>query len=87
MIGDGKTPDLFFVSSFEGGRKSRGVILITRSFELAYTVWSNMPRTHESSLEGRRFGTICSVEPKDDDDKRLVRIDDSATFRRMYSKK
>ncbi len=86
MVGDGKLPHLFFVSTHEGGKKSRGVILITRSFELAYMVWSNLPRTFESSLEGRKFGTICSVEPEEDGSKKLIVIDDSRMFRKQHSK-
>lgn len=86
MVGDGKSPHLFFVSAFEGGRKSSGVILITRNFELAHAVWRNLPRTHESTLEGRKYGTICSVEPKEEGSKKLIVVDNSADFRKYHSK-
>lgn len=76
MIGDGQTPDVFFVT------REGNVILVTTDFDLAYDQWRQLPRTRESSLENRTWGCICTVEPKSDTSKRLIVIDDSAGFRR-----
>ena len=87
MIGDEKTPNLFFVSE-------QGVIItVTRDFEIAYTQWKHLEASFfrvECALEDRRYGTICSVEPRTDDmgnNKQMITIDDSDSFRRMYLKK
>ena len=87
MVGNGKTPNLFFVSE-------QGVIItVTRDFEIAYEQWLSLASGYsrvECALEDRRYGTICSVEPRTDDiadSKQLINIDDSASFRRMYLKK
>lgn len=78
MIGDGKVPDLFFVT--HGGN----VILVARDFEIAYSVWKNIShqRTLETSLENRRTGVLASVEPESDrPGARLVLHDDTHDFR------
>ena len=87
MVGDGKTPNLFFVSE-------QGVIItVTRDFEIAYEQWLSLASGYsrvECALEDRRYGTICSVEPRTDDmgnNKQMITIDDSDSFRRMYLKK
>lgn len=61
MIGDGKTPDVFFVS--EQGK----INLVTTDFELAYYRWQVLSRgcRMECALENRTYGTICAVEPED----------------------
>lgn len=63
-IGDGKAPQLFFVSL-----KRFGVVTVTRSFDVAYEQWQNYARTMRSelpSLEDRLYGTIASVEITED---------------------
>lgn len=73
LVGDGKSPNLFFVSS-EGN-----VILISRDFDVAYLKWKQhaQDRDHESALEDRQYGVISSVEPSEDESGRLVVRDDS----------
>ncbi len=78
MVGDGKNPNLFFVSS-EGN-----IILISRDFDVAYMKWRQHAERpdHESALEDRHTGVIASVEPESDDpDAKLIVIDDSEMFR------
>ena len=80
MIGDGQTPDLFFVTD-EGA-----VVLIETSALRAYGRWRDLaqrsPRK-ECALENRTFGVIASVEPRDDtEDAPLIVCDDY----RMFSK-
>lgn len=70
-IGDGKTPDLFFVVD-------RGtVITITRNFEIALREWRSLARRYplmESTLENRKDGTLASVEPIDDSPNAKLRV-------------
>ena len=76
MVGDGKNPNLFFVTD-------RGVtIMVTRSFQTAYSQWQSLAH-RESALEDRKWGVIASVEPRDDgtaNHKQLIIIDDSHSF-------
>lgn len=77
MVGDGKNPNLFFVSS-EGN-----IILISRDFDVAYLKWKwhAERRDHECALEDRKTGTIASVEPESDEPgAKLIRLDDSKSF-------
>lgn len=56
MVGDGKSPDVFFVT--ERGN----VILITTKFDLAYAAWQELAeRRIVSSLENRTYGFICAA--------------------------
>lgn len=74
LIGDGKTPDLFFVSE-------QGVIItISRSFDTAYNEWKGLPRNIETALENRSYGVICSTSPDDENGNKLVTWDDSRQF-------
>ena len=75
LIGDGKTPNIFFVTF------SANVILITTDKFIAYEVWKKLPKSIESSLEDRRHGCICTTEPLEDDTRRLTTIDDFHNFR------
>lgn len=82
MVGDGKNPNLFFVTE-------QGItITVTRDFNLAYRQWETLAHTYpqiESVLEDRQWGTICSVEPRNDvDHKRLFIFDDSLAFRKRH---
>jgi hypothetical protein len=77
-VGDGKSPNLYFVS------KGNEVLTITRSFAVALQQWRALPKDVETCLEDRRFGVIASNEPDEDGSTRLVKIDDSETFKRMY---
>lgn len=77
-VGDGKAPNLFFVS-VEGVN-----VLISRDFDVAYHEWLQlaMPKNKETALEDRQTGVIASVEPESDDPgARLIKIDDSRTFK------
>ena len=78
-IEDGKNPNLFFVS-----RNKIGVALMTRYFDVAYNFWKDLPRNEESLLEDRKFGVICSIEPKEENGKELIAIDDSFTFKKHH---
>lgn len=79
MVGDGKTPDVFFVSQ-------QGIIvLITTEYELAHSYWAAISRNRdvETALENRTFGVIASVGPEDDeDDAKLVLTDDDFLYKR-----
>lgn len=73
VIGDGKTPNLYFVTD-------RGVVVtVTRSAEAAYRHWRELakrsPRV-ESAVEDRQAGCLASVAPDDDGSTRLIIIDD-----------
>jgi hypothetical protein len=79
MVGDGKSPDLFFVSV--GGN----IVMIAQDFHQAYYAWQSFSESMEieTALENRQYGVIASVEPEDDEPgSRLVRLDDSEGFRR-----
>jgi len=81
IVGDGKAPNLFFVTD------QGNVVTTTRNFHIAYEHWrqlaSRLPKV-ECALEDRRFGCIASIEPKDDGSKVLVKIDDSSLFHKFY---
>jgi hypothetical protein len=77
LVGDGKEPNLFFVSS------NGNIILISRDFEAAYRKYREHARTrdHETALEDRKTGVIASVEPvSDEPDAKLIEHDDSRRF-------
>ena len=81
MIGDGKSPNLFFVTE-------NGVtVTITRNYAAAYFEWRNLawnyPRI-ECALEDRKFGVIASQEPESDTINKLIIRDDSGTFLRHH---
>ena len=71
MVGDGKSPNLFFVTE-------KGVVtMITRNFNDAYENWDlNASLGRESALEDRKNGVTCSMEPEEENG-RLVRRDHS----------
>jgi len=72
MVGDGGSPNVFFVSD------EHGIFLITTDFDTAHEVWTRLPTTRESSLEDRKTGTIASTEPGGDwPGAPLVSYDDS----------
>lgn len=71
LIGDGQTPNLFFVTI------AGNVQLITREFDTAYDYWRFLPRNIETTLEDRLTGVICSTEPIEDGSTKLVTYDDS----------
>ncbi len=69
MVGDGKSPNLFFVT-VEGK-----VILISQDFEPAYKTWRyySFPIRTETGIEDRQYGVMAAVEPDEDESGRLVR--------------
>ncbi len=71
IIGDGKGPNLFFVT-VEGK-----VVLVTQVFQIARDAWEALSAstTTETSLEDRKVGVLASVEPDEDDGGRLVRLE------------
>jgi hypothetical protein len=71
VIGDGQTPNLYFVT-VQGN-----VVLVTREFDQAYDYWRYLPRNVETSLEDRLIGCICTTEPIEDGSTQLVTHDDS----------
>lgn len=73
-VGDGKNPNLFFVSM------GADVQMIAGNFNQAYKFWKTFPRNKESMLEDRKYGVICSTEPVEDGSKKLVTYDDSESF-------
>lgn len=79
-VGDGKAPNLFFVSS------NGANILISRYFDVAYRVWRGLAsdRRIESALEDRQHGVLASVEPESDaPGARNVVHDDTNMLRRL----
>lgn len=81
MVGDGKRPNVFFVSTVKDG-----VILMARSFTTAYQVWKGLPRDIETMLEDRLTGVICDTSPIEDGSKQLRTYDDHRMhgFREVY---
>jgi hypothetical protein len=77
MVGDGDSPDVFFVTD-----KNGDVAMITVDFERAYSFWNDLPKTEQSTLENRKWGVICSTEPRNENDSRLVTMDDATEFRK-----
>jgi hypothetical protein len=75
LIGDGKSPNIFFVS------EQGCVFLVTTNFEAAYMAWRKVDYHKESALEDRKTGVIASREPEEDGSKRLITIDDSYLFK------
>ena len=61
MVGDGKKPNVFFVT------EKGDVITVTQSFEKAYSEWRILAQNHiESALEDRQTGILASagMEPQ-----------------------
>jgi hypothetical protein len=75
IVGDGKTPNIFFVSNSDGH-----VLLISPHFPTAYKYWQELPHNAERTLEDRLWGTIASTEPISEGSKNLVTYDDSQSF-------
>jgi hypothetical protein len=80
IIGDGKLPNVYFVTV--AGK----VRYIATNFDEARELWRKLPRNIETALEDRLFGVIASTEPRDDEDTRLVTYDDSNTFAKHHPK-
>lgn len=78
-VGDGKTPNLYFVS-----QEGMGVVLISRFFDAAYTFWKTLPKLKTTSLEDRKFGVICSTERRSKGLYAYETVDNSALFRKHY---
>ena len=59
MVGDGGTPNLYFVTV------KGNVLLISQDFEIAYRAWRefSFPAKMETGLEDRQVGVLASVEP------------------------
>lgn len=65
LVGDGKAPNMFFVS-LEG----RGVITVTQDAHRAYNEWKRLAmqsKRLQPTLEDRVHGVLASVEPMDDE--------------------
>jgi hypothetical protein len=75
MVGDGKTPNTFFVTR-EGVTE-----LITTHFPTAYRYWLRLPREVETALEDRLCGCLGTNEPEEDGSKKLVFSDDTEWLR------
>ena len=52
MVGDGQSPEVFFVSVLGN------VVMATTDPHAAYSCWRGYPNA-ETSLESRKFGVIC----------------------------
>lgn len=79
MVGDGKAPNVFFVSI--QGR----IILVTTDFAIAYNAWKHLDHKVEDCMEDRQYGVVCSTEPLDDpNDTKLYVHDDSHEYRQRY---
>ncbi len=65
MVGDGKSPNMYFVCDAQGD-----CIMVTRNAKAAYREWKRLASARplsECTLEDRKTGTVCSVEPSDDE--------------------
>lgn len=82
MVGDSGKPNVFFVSLMSN------VVMVTTDFQAAYSHWKKLARCQrekESTLEDRRYGVICSVEPDENPMVKRLRVyDDSMMFIRYY---
>lgn len=73
MVGDGGSPNVFFVS-LEGN-----VLLISLDFNVSYHFWRliSSKRDKDTTLEDRQHGVLASVEPEEEGSDKLIRIDDT----------
>lgn len=81
MVGDDGNPNRYFVSL------GNNVVGVHTSFRSSYEHWKRVSSKNpekETALEDRRFGVIASMEPDEERSGMLIRIDDSATFKRFY---
>ncbi len=72
IIGDGKKPDLFFVTI--AGK----VVVVTQNLEIARRAWEEFaaPMDIETSIEDRLVGTLASITPDPEEaDGDLIRIE------------
>ena len=76
LIGDGQSPNLYFVSV------KGNCVLVSREFDTAYDYWRFLPRNIETSLEDRQIGVICSTEPVEEGATKLITYDDSRMVKR-----
>ena len=80
MVGDGKNPNVFFVSI-------KGAIhLITTDFNVAYDYWRNLARNSRNdhpTLEDRHWGMVCYFGLNHSGN--FVMCDESQTFRKYFS--
>lgn len=70
MVGDGGTPNLFFVT--DGGN----VTMVSTEEENARAAWRALADRfplRECALEDRQTGVLASVQPEEDDSSVLVR--------------
>lgn len=79
LIGDGKTPNLFFVS-IKGD-----IVLVTPEFDTAHEYWLYLPRTIETALEDRRNGMLAATEPEEDGSNVLRTYDNSTHMLHLRS--
>lgn len=63
MVGDGKAPNVYFVSTLKDG-----VILITRDFQAAYDYWRNLPKAVHPILEDRQTGVLGDCEQDENEE-------------------
>ena len=78
-VGDGKTPNLYFVSE-----EGMGVVLISRFFDTAYSFWRTLSKLKQTSLEDRKFGVICSTERRSKGLYAYETIDNSVQFKKFF---
>ena len=74
IVGDGKNPNIYFVS------KGSEIMCITTSYKLARKCWEDLPRNVATAMEDRKYGVIASNDPDEDASGRRVLNDDFHTF-------
>ena len=78
LVGDGKRPNIFFVS-IEGR-----TVVISLDFDVAYDAWAMFSDVgggvENTTLEDRQAGVIASIEPLEDGSGESVLVDNSETF-------
>jgi len=84
LVGDDKTPDLFFVS------RNGVIVAVDTCGNAAHKRWREIsaqsPRV-ECALENRTYGVLSSVEPESDaDNARLIVIDDYPDWARKAAR-
>ena len=70
LVGDGKSPNLYFVSL------AGTVIMVSRDGNAAHRFWKSLGRNVETALEDRCVGLLASTEPIEEGSKQLRTYDD-----------
>lgn len=82
LVGDGNSPNLFFISRNNEDGQTATVITVTHDYNVAYSAWKMLATRCPSlcpTLEDREHGTIASID-RDEETGRLVEHNDCNAF-------